>query len=122
MEIEKIADEDILKSSVKGFEEEANREKNILETGFQPFAYAAKNDNRKIVEGIRDWRIFGEIYEDKLCLQKEIVEKEMNQCDSISLYTNHFQETVKFHEKCGFKFAFVRRNGKNIIRKCELNI
>jgi ribosomal protein S18 acetylase RimI-like enzyme len=128
MIIEKIANKDAaLEKAMDDIFEETDREKNITNTGFEPFAYVAKDDSGKIMGGIRGWRIFCEIYVDELCLKREIrnrgigktlleiVEKEINdgQCDNINLHTNNFQEAVKFYEKCGFKVEFIRKNNKN---------
>jgi ribosomal protein S18 acetylase RimI-like enzyme len=128
MKIEKITNKDAaLEKAMHDIFEEADREKNITDTGFKPFAYAVKDDNGKILGGIHGFRIFCEIYVDELCLKKEIrnqgigkalleiVEKEMNdgQCDNINLHTSNFQEAVKFYEKCGFKVEFIRKNSKN---------
>lgn len=36
-----------------------------------------------------------------------------NSFRNISLWTNKFQHTIKFYEKCGFKLEFTRENKEN---------
>ncbi len=126
MKIEKLKNKENLDKIMNQIFEENDKENNA-ELGFEPFAYALKDDNNEIVGGIHGWKAFYEIYIDELCISKknrglgygkqllEIVEKEVNKgdCDNINLVTNAFQNAIEFYKKCGFEVEFVRKNGKN---------
>ena len=97
---------------------------NNVDTNYQNFAYAVKDDSDNIVGGIHGHRLFREVYVAELCMDESIrgqgigrklietVEREIcnDKCDYIVLTTNAFQKAIKFYEKCGFEVEFVRRN------------
>ena len=123
MEIERVEDLDILQGKIDDIfiKQAAN---NNIDSNYQHFAYAVKNDKGEILGGIHGYRLFKEVYVGELSLDEKvrgqgigrkllgIVEKEIcnDATDFIVLTTNAFQKAIEFYKKCGFEIEFVRKN------------
>ena len=123
MEIERVEDLSILQGKIDDIFIKQAADNNI-DSNYQRFAYAVKNDRGEILGGIHGYRLFKEVYVRELSLDEKvrgqgigkkllgIVEKEIcnDATDFIVLTTNAFQKAIEFYKKCGFEIEFVRKN------------
>jgi GNAT superfamily N-acetyltransferase len=126
MKIEINENEEKLKEVLTEIFVQDTKERNI-NSNFRAFSFSVRDDNGKILGGVRGFRIFNAIYIDKLAIDKSIrkqgyakklletIELEVNDgsCDNLNLTTTEFQEAIGFYKKCGFKIDFIRRNDKD---------
>lgn len=93
---------------------------------YKSFNFIAKNEN-EVIGILKGHACYEDAYIDDLIvveshrrkgLGTKLIKKAENYCKNnsfrnISLWTNKFQYTLKFYEKCGFKLEFIRENKEN---------
>lgn len=93
---------------------------------YKSFNFIAKNEN-EVIGILKGHACYENAYIDDLIvieshrrkgLGMKLIKKAEDYCKnnsfrSISLWTNKFQNTLKFYEKCGFKIEFTRENEEN---------